>query len=109
MIEIQLAVRFSIVESLRAQRLPVTSHKIIISGLTRQWTNECCDWAFDYFMRRLTLAPQRGPNIVTVGQNNTRAFSRACDHPNALVILEGVDNSDAILDYLARQTGRVLG
>ena len=107
-VELPPKIKIFISEALANSRLPVSSHKIIIAGLTPEWISQTEAWASDFFTKKLNLAPGKIPYIAIVGQNSGWAFTRYCDHPNALVILEVEDNCDAIKDFLERQEGKVL-
>ena len=83
-------------------------HKIVIAGLTDEWNDACYNWVIDSLSKKMNLAPEKFPNISVLKQKNDWAFPRTCNHPNALVLLEGVDNSDAIKYFIERQQGKVL-
>lgn len=76
--------------------------KIIVAQKTKEWGTQTINWVSDSLIPVL----RKCSNTIAVAvfpQSDPRAFAKACNHPNTLVLLEGEENGDAIQDFLAHQ------
>ncbi len=76
--------------------------KIIIAQITKDWGTKAISWASDELIPKFN---QCGKTIAVAvfPQSEPLAFAKACNHPNALVLLEGEENGYAIEDFFRRQ------
>lgn len=69
--------------------------KIAMISSNKSWVEACNNWIHDIIGPRLKTFP-----AISSAAPDTRACPLTMNHPNCLVLLEGVDNSDAIQDFL---------
>ncbi len=76
--------------------------KIIIAQITKEWGTKAISWASDELIPKFNQCG-RTIAVAVFPQSDPRAFAKACNHPNTLVLLEGEENGDAIQDFLNHQ------
>ena len=89
---------FLLIDSLRAKTdIKRPPAKIVIVSNESTWTDQCYNWAHDMLAPRLKNWP-----IISKVSPGTRACPLTMNHPNCLVLVQGVDNSDAIHDFVEK-------
>ena len=76
--------------------------KIIIAQKTLKWGTRTFNRVLD---RLLPIFKKHGRTVAVAffPQSDPLAFAKACNHPNALVLLEGQANGHAIRSFLRHQ------
>ncbi len=88
-------VMFLLTDELRSKeggsRPPI---KVVLVSGDKDWLQDSFNWVHDLFAPKLKTMP-----TISQVAPNTRACPLVMNHPNCLVLIQDVDNSDAIQDF----------